>query len=49
VRLEQHLTTTGDLVAAISENQRLLSEVDRLRGLLRRHGIGPDGGSARSA
>ena len=49
LRLEQRLTAgvPGEAVAA--ENQRLLRELDRLRHLLRRHGIEPDDVSARTA
>jgi hypothetical protein len=35
--------------AIIAENQRLHRELDRLRDLLRHHGIEPDGGTARTA
>ena len=38
-----------DVPALIAENQRLQRELDRLRDLLRQHGIEPDGGTARSA
>jgi hypothetical protein len=48
-RLEHELTASGDLTALIAENRRLMADVDRLRDLLRMHGIEPDGGSARSA
>ena len=37
------------LQAVLNENQKLQREVDRLRGLLRDHGIEPDGGTARPA
>jgi hypothetical protein len=47
--LELKLTASGDVTALMAENQRLLDEADRLRDLLRQHGIEPDGGSARSA
>jgi hypothetical protein len=33
----------------IAENQRLHRELERLRGLLRQHGIEPNGGNARTA
>jgi hypothetical protein len=33
----------------IAENQELHHELDRLRGLLRRHGIEPNDGTARTA
>jgi hypothetical protein len=35
--------------AIIDENQQLHRELDRLRDLLRQHGIEPDGGTARTA
>jgi len=35
--------------AIIAENQRLRRELERLRDLLRQHGIEPDGGTARTA
>jgi hypothetical protein len=38
-----------DLAAVIQENHQLHSEVERLRALLRRHGIDPGGGTARPA
>jgi hypothetical protein len=47
--LELKLTASGELTALITENHRLLADADRLRDLLRQHGIEPDGGSARSA
>jgi hypothetical protein len=37
------------LQAATTENQRLRREIDRLRGVLRDHGIEPDDGTAQSA
>jgi ATP-dependent Clp protease ATP-binding subunit ClpC len=37
------------LQVILAENQRLHRELDRLRGVLRDHGIEPDGGTARSA
>jgi hypothetical protein len=45
-RLESQLTATSDLIA---ENERLRHDVECLRDLLRRHGVEPDDGSARSA
>jgi ATP-dependent Clp protease ATP-binding subunit ClpC len=39
----------ADVLAVIAENQRMHRELDRLRGLLRRHGIDPDEGTARTA
>jgi hypothetical protein len=38
-----------DIRAVIAENQRVHRELDRLRDLLRQHGIEPDGGTARTA
>ena len=49
LQLERQLTGGADFRAAIAENRRLHRELDRLRGLLRRHGIEPDDGTARSA
>ena len=40
---------TGELTAALDENDRLHAEVEHLRLLLRQHGIEPDDGAARSA
>jgi hypothetical protein len=37
------------LAAIIAENQRLHRELERLRDLLRQHGIEPDGGTAQTA
>jgi hypothetical protein len=49
LRLEQQLTVGEGGHAIIAENQRLHRELDRLRDLLRQHGIEPDGGTARTA
>jgi ATP-dependent Clp protease ATP-binding subunit ClpA len=49
LRLEQQLTLGVGGRAVIAENQRLLRELERLRDLLRQHGIEPDRGSARTA
>jgi ATP-dependent Clp protease ATP-binding subunit ClpC len=38
-----------DLAAVVGENQRLHREVQRLRELLRQHGVEPDGGAAQPA
>ena len=38
-----------DVQAVVAENQRVHRELDRMRGLLREHGIEPDGGTARTA
>jgi prophage maintenance system killer protein len=52
-RLERQLEADPEpldaLQAALVENQRLHRELDRLRGMLRDHGIEPDGGTAQSA
>ncbi|MGH3152862.1 MAG: Clp protease N-terminal domain-containing protein [Streptosporangiaceae bacterium] len=47
--LENQLTADPGPRAIIAENRRLHRELDRLRDLLRRHGIEPDGGTARTA
>jgi ATP-dependent Clp protease ATP-binding subunit ClpC len=49
--VERELTWTAgvDLAAVVQENQHLHREVERLRELLRRHGIEPDGGTAQTA
>jgi prophage maintenance system killer protein len=49
LRLEQQVTAGVGGRAVIAENQRLLRELERLRELLRQHGIEPDGGTARTA
>jgi prophage maintenance system killer protein len=38
-----------DVQAVIAENQRVHRELEHLRGLLRQHGIEPNGGTARTA
>lgn len=48
-RLETLLTADRGDRAVVAENQRLHDEVDRLRALLREHGINPDAGTARTA
>lgn len=48
-RLENQLTVGPDSRAIIAENRRLHRELDRLRDLLRQHGIEPDDGTARTA
>jgi ATP-dependent Clp protease ATP-binding subunit ClpA len=45
---ELEWTTSVDLPAVIDENHKLQSEVERLRELLHRHGIEPDGGTEAS-
>jgi hypothetical protein len=49
LRREREWTAGVDLDAVVSENQRAHHEIERLRRLLRRHGIDPNGGTARSA
>jgi ATP-dependent Clp protease ATP-binding subunit ClpA len=46
---EREWTAGVDLEAVVQENQRLHRELQRLRELLRRHGIEPDGGTTQSA
>jgi ATP-dependent Clp protease ATP-binding subunit ClpC len=46
---EQEWTAGVDLAAVIQENRNLHREVERLRELLRQHGIEPDGGTAQTA
>ncbi|MBV9206356.1 MAG: hypothetical protein JO037_13390 [Actinobacteria bacterium] len=49
LRLEHEWAAGVDIRAVIAENQRVHRELDRLRDLLRQHGIEPDGGTARTA
>jgi ATP-dependent Clp protease ATP-binding subunit ClpC len=50
VAAQQGAWTAGvDLAAVIQENQQLHREVERLRELLGRHGIDPDGGTTETA
>jgi ATP-dependent Clp protease ATP-binding subunit ClpA len=49
LRLEHEWAAGADVRAVIAENQRVHRELDRLRDLLRQHGIEPDGGTARTA
>jgi ATP-dependent Clp protease ATP-binding subunit ClpC len=46
---ERAWTAGVDLAAVIQENHKLHSEVERLRELLGRHGIDPDGGTEEPA
>jgi ATP-dependent Clp protease ATP-binding subunit ClpA len=46
---ERAWTAGVDLEAVVQENQHLHREVERLRELLRRHGIKPDGGTGQTA
>jgi hypothetical protein len=43
---ERQLLAGRQVLDIIAENQRLRRELKRLRDLLRRHGIEPDGGAA---
>ena len=49
LRLEKQLTAGVAGHELIAENQRLHQELERLRAVLRQHGIEPDNGSARTA
>ncbi|HVT67675.1 MAG TPA: Clp protease N-terminal domain-containing protein [Trebonia sp.] len=49
LRLEHEWAAEVDVHAVIAENRRVHRELDRLRALLRQHGIEPDGGTARTA
>lgn len=49
LRLEQQWAAGVDVQAVVAENQRVHRELDRMRGLLREHGIETDGGTARTA
>jgi len=49
LQLERYLTGGVDIDTVLGDNQRAHREIDRLRGLLRQHGIEPDGGTARTA
>jgi hypothetical protein len=40
---------TSELTAVLEESKRLHAEVERLRLLLRQHGVEPDDGAARFA
>ena len=51
-RLERQLNAgeePADIQAIIAENQQMHRELDRLRGILRDHGIEPDSGTAQTA
>jgi ATP-dependent Clp protease ATP-binding subunit ClpA len=48
-RREQQWMADMDVQAVIEENQRLHREVERLRGLLRQHGVEPDDGDSQTA
>ena len=49
LRLEQQWAAGVDVQAVVAENQRVHRELDRMRGLLREHGIEPDDGTAQTA
>jgi ATP-dependent Clp protease ATP-binding subunit ClpC len=49
LRREREWTAGVDVQAVIAENQRVHRELERLRGLLRQHGIEPNGGTPRTA
>src|SRR6266542_2762130 len=49
LRREREWTAGADVQAVIAENQRVHRELERLRDLLRQHGIEPNGGTARTA
>jgi prophage maintenance system killer protein len=49
MRREREWTGSVNLQAVIEENQRVHRELERLHGLLRQHGIDPNGGTARTA
>jgi hypothetical protein len=49
IEREREWTAGIDLDAVIAENHRLHGEVTRLRILLRRHGIEPNGDTAQTA
>lgn len=49
LRLQQQWTAGVDVQSVVAENQRVHRELDRMRGLLREHGIEPDSDTARTA
>lgn len=49
LRLERQWAAGIDVQAIVAENQRVHRELDRMRGLLREHGIEPDDGTAKTA
>ena len=49
LRLECQLTAGTDLQTVLTENESMHREIDRLRDLLRQHGVDPDNGAAKSA
>jgi hypothetical protein len=48
-QIEQIWTAGVDIDTVVQENQRLHQQVERLQGLLRQHGIDPDGGTSQTA
>jgi prophage maintenance system killer protein len=48
-QVERMWTAGADLDAVVEENRRLHQQVERLLGLLRQHGIEPDGGTSQTA
>ena len=49
LRLERRWAAGVDVQAVVAENERVHRELDRMRGLLREHGIEPDDGTAQTA
>jgi SMC interacting uncharacterized protein involved in chromosome segregation len=49
LRLERQWAAGVDVQAVVAENERVHRELDRMRGLLREHGIEPDDGAAQTA
>jgi hypothetical protein len=49
LRLEQQWAAGVDVQAVAAENQRVHRDLDRMRSLLREHGIEPDDGTAQTA
>jgi len=49
LRLERQLTAGMDFHSVLTEKESMHREIDRLRDLLRQHGIDPDNGAAKSA
>jgi hypothetical protein len=47
--LERQWAAGVDVQAVVAENERVHRELDRMRGLLREHGIEPDDGTAQTA
>jgi prophage maintenance system killer protein len=49
LRLERQLTAGTDFQTVLAENESMHREIDRLRAMLREHGIDPDNSAAKSA